>query len=185
MLLMGDEVRRTQRGNDNAYCQDNETSWFDWDLCTIHTDILRFEKLLIRMRLAFDSTIEGGRISLEEFLTRAHIEWHGVELGKPDWGRDSHSLAFTLHSFTSSQVHHILINAYWQPFNFELPPLSGDTTANWLRVIDTSLESPNDIVEAAMCSRVLGPKYCVNPRSFVVLQYNYAMVDQTGSSHKP
>ena len=93
MLLMGDEVRRTQHGNNNAYCQDNETSWFDWNLCATNTDLVRFVQQMIRLRLHFDQGIEGGPIPLEEYLSRARIEWHGIELGKPDWSKDSHSLA--------------------------------------------------------------------------------------------
>ena len=122
MLLMGDEVRRTQQGNNNAYCQDNETSWFDWKLCAANAETVRFVRHMIRVRLDFDHGIEGGRLTLEEYLSKARIEWHGVELGKPDWGNASHSLAFTMHSFASSQVRYIAINAYWKPLEFELPP---------------------------------------------------------------
>jgi glycogen operon protein len=90
MLLMGDEVRRTQRGNNNAYCLDNEVSWFDWDLCKKNADILRFVKELIRLRLHFDQGTAGDAIALEDYLSNAHIEWHGTLLDKPDWGSDSH-----------------------------------------------------------------------------------------------
>ncbi len=62
MLLMGDEVRRTQGGNNNAYCQDNEISWFDWTLLERHADIHRFVRTLIRYRLS-PSTARGKRTS--------------------------------------------------------------------------------------------------------------------------
>ncbi|MEO7028151.1 MAG: glycogen debranching enzyme, partial [Acidobacteriaceae bacterium] len=172
MLLMGDEARRTQQGNNNAYCQDNETSWFDWNLCVVNADVLRFVQRMIRVRLDFDEGIRG-RITLEEYLGKARIEWHGVELGKPDWGSDSHSVAFTLHSFSSSQVRYIAINAYWKPLEFELPPVSDSPKGGWVRLIDTSLPSPNDIVEGTQGVHVEGLKYLVSARSVIMLHYNF------------
>jgi isoamylase len=183
MLLMGDEVRRTQLGNNNAYCQDNETSWFDWSLCAANADVLRFVQQMIRVRLDFDKGTGGGRISLEEYLDKASIEWHGVELGKPDWGNDSHSIAFTLHSFSSSQVRYIAINAYCEPLEFELPPVTGSPCTGWLRLIDTSLPCPNDIVEEAGGMPVATAKYVVNARSIIMLHYDYAIETQAATHH--
>lgn len=174
MLLMGDEVRRTQQGNNNAYCQDNQTSWFDWDLCATNKEIFRFVQHMIRVRLRFDEEGESGHVSLEEYLNRAHIEWHGVELGKPDWGLDSHSLAFTLQNPAISQVRYIAINAYWKRLEFALPPVAGNPGARWLRLMDTSLPSPNDIVADGEGVPIDGAKYLVNPRSIIMLQYKYA-----------
>ncbi len=95
MLLMGDEVRRTQRGNNNAYCQDNEISWFDWTLLERHADIHRFVKLLTAFRQRRDVVTEDRPLTLNELLDRARIEWHGVTLNQPDWSEHSHALAFT------------------------------------------------------------------------------------------
>jgi isoamylase len=181
MLLMGDEVRRTQQGNNNAYCLDNETSWFDWNLCTANTEILRFAQRMITVRLDFDHGIEGRRITLEEYLSKARIEWHGIELGKPDWNNDSHSIAFTLHSIASSQVRYIAINAYWKPLEFALPPATLRSNAGWLRIIDTSLPSPEDILACANGVPVATSRYVVNPRSIVMLHYDY---EQRGSRHR-
>ncbi len=182
MLLMGDEVRRTQQGNNNAYCQDNETSWFDWSLCAANADMLRFVQHMIRVRLDFDRGIGSGRITLEEYLSNARIEWHGVELGKPDWGNDSHSVAFTLHSFASSHVRYIAINAYWKPLEFELPPVTGSPNGGWLRLIDTSPSSPNDILEETQGIRVDGSKYLVSARSVIMLHYDYASGASAGAA---
>ena len=85
MILMGDEVRRTQYGNNNAYCQDNETSWFDWTLVTRHADVHRFLKLLIERRVLRDLYPEGHPVSLNRLLATANKTWHGVKLGQPDW----------------------------------------------------------------------------------------------------
>jgi glycogen operon protein len=174
MLLMGDEVRRTQLGNNNAYCQDNETSWFDWSLCAANADLLRFVRLLIRTHLQFDQATAGSQITLEDYLSKARIEWHGVEIGKPDWGESSHSLALSLHNFAATQLRYIAINAYWKPLEFTIPPVAGGPNGGWLRMIDTFLTSPDDILEGAMGLRVNGSKYHVNPRSIVMLHYDHA-----------
>ena len=80
MLLMGDEVRRTQRGNNNAYCQDNEISWFDWTLLERHRDLHRFVKTLIRQRLVLGNELGVQGLSLNEILREAEIQLHGVRL---------------------------------------------------------------------------------------------------------
>jgi isoamylase len=173
MLLMGDENRRTQQGNNNAYCQNNETSWFDWNLCVTNAELVRFVQQMIRIRLAFDQG-KGGAISLEEYLSKACIEWHGVDLGKPDWGTDSHSLAVALHSIVSTRMRYLLINAYWKPLAFQLPSVDGSQGRGWVRLIDTSRLSPDDIVEGSTSEPVDGSKYLVGPRSLVLLHYDYA-----------
>jgi glycogen operon protein len=83
MLLMGDEVRRTQKGN-NAYCQDGDISWLDWGLLKGHADIHRFAKLLNEFRQRRDLVAHGRGLSLNQLLRRVHIEWHGVARGQPD-----------------------------------------------------------------------------------------------------
>jgi glycogen operon protein len=169
MLLMGDEVCRTQLGNNNAYCQNNETSWFDWSLCQTKADVLRFVRQMIHLRLHFDQKGQSGQTTLEDYLSKSRIEWHGVEIGKPDWGRSSHSLALSLHNLAGTQVRYIAINAYWEPLQFALPPVADGANGGWLRFMDTSLPSPGDIAEGVKGSRVGGPSYRVNPRSIIML----------------
>ena len=96
MMLMGDEVRRTQFGNNNAYCQDNETSWFDWTLLKKHADVHRFVTLLNARRRLRNTEIERQRISLNRLLRGANLTWHGVKVGQPDWSMSSHSVALTV-----------------------------------------------------------------------------------------
>ena len=80
---MGDEVRRTQRGNNNAYCQDNEISWFDWDLLERHADVHRFVRLLIAARLMRDMAADDPGLTLNQLLGQARIEWHGANWDSP------------------------------------------------------------------------------------------------------
>jgi len=174
MLLMGDEIRRTQRGNNNAYCQNNEMSWMDWGLCDLNAGILRFVQQMNRARLHFNAGREAGDPSLEEFLTKARIQWHGVELGKPDWSSESHSLALTLQNTTLNHVRYVAINSYWKSLEFALPPVVGDSSTGWLRLMDTSLASPVDFVTEKEGILVSGSKYIVNPRSIIMLHYDNA-----------
>ena len=146
MILMGDEVRRTQQGNNNAYCQDNEMSWFDWSLIAEHPDVHRFVRLLCAQRLFEDTEPERQRLSLTQVLRSAKRAWHGVKLGRPDWADSSHSLAFSAETQHDQLLVHVILNAYWEPLDFELAPLSGSDPL-WRRWVDTSLESPDDIVE--------------------------------------
>jgi glycogen operon protein len=169
MLLMGDEVCRTQLGNNNAYCQNNETSWFDWSLCQINADFLRFVRQMIHLRLHFDQKGKSGLTTLEDYLSKSRIEWHGVEIGKPDWGSSSHSLALSLHNLAGTQMRYIAINAYWEPLQFALPPLAAGANGGWVRFMDTSLPTPGDIVEGEKGARVNGSSYRVNPRSIILL----------------
>ncbi|MDX1614545.1 MAG: glycogen debranching protein GlgX [Candidatus Promineifilaceae bacterium] len=170
MILMGDEARRTQLGNNNPYCQDNEISWFDWGLLDKHADIHRFVKRLIRFRLQMDVLRADPEMSLSEFLRRAKIQWHGTALFQPDWGPDSHALAMTIHCMRGLCMFHIMINAFWEPLEFELPPLPADATdEGWRRIIDTFLPAPQDVLDAEDAPEVTRPTYKVHPRSIVVL----------------
>ena len=170
MLLMGDEVRRTQQGNNNAYCLDNDVSWFDWALCRANAEIFRFVKELIALRLHFDQGISGNPIPLEDYINNAEIQWHGTALDKPDWGSDSHSIAVTLHNHALNNVRYIAINSYWNALDFALPSLP-ESSSRWIRMIDTSLDTPNDIVHAEEGTDVAGSSYTVNPHSIVMLHF--------------
>ena len=172
MLLMGDEVRRTQRGNNNAYCQDNETSWFDWTLLTKHADILRFVTLLNARRVLRDAEPERHRVSLNQLLRGVNLVWHGVKLNQPDWSEHSHSIAFTAELRQERLLFHVILNAYWQPLDFELPRLDSAGENPWRRWIDTALDSPHDILEWAKAEPLHGYNYRAESRSVVML-YGY------------
>jgi glycogen operon protein len=167
MLSMGDEVRRTQRGNNNAYCQDNKTSWFDWRLLSTYADVHRFVKLLLSRRVMRNLTQEHQRVTLNEFLAKTEHAWHGIRLGEPDWSPNSHSLAFSAGLPDSGLSLHLILNAYWEPLEFELPMLPGGEL--WSRWIDTYLEPPDEIVEWNKALQISGALYRAAARSVVVL----------------
>ncbi len=166
MIAMGDEVRRSQLGNNNAYCQDNETSWFDWSLVEKHSDVHRFLRLLIERRRLRSPDAEEHHLSLNQLLARALKTWHGVKIGQPDWSSSSHSIAFSAHLPHENVITHMLFNAYWEPLEFELPD---GTPGPWKRWIDTALDPPNDIVDWGDAPVVSGSRYVAGPRSIVSL----------------
>jgi glycogen operon protein len=140
---MGDEMRRTQAGNNNAYCRDDASNWLDWTLLERHADVHRFVKLLNVRRVRRDDTAEQQRISLTEMLERATLSWHGVKCRQPDWGPHSHALALDADMRREGLAFYLIMNAFWEPLDFELPAAAASEP--WRRWIDTSLPSPEDI----------------------------------------
>jgi glycogen operon protein len=169
MILMGDEVRRTQFGNNNAYCQDNETSWFNWGLVDTHADVHRFVTLLNARRRLRNTEIERQRISLNRLLRGTNLQWHGVKVGQPDWRTSSHSIALTVEMPDERSTVHLIANAYWEALDFELPLVDRTGENLWRRWIDTALESPNDIVPWNTAASVPGYAYRAAAHSVVVL----------------
>jgi len=172
MLQMGDEMRRSQRGNNNAFCQDNEVSWLDWSLLDRHPDLYRFAQKLIvhRLRWMESGSQATSELSLNELLRSAEIDWHGVRLGSPDWANSSHSIAFTLRSGRHRLPLwlHVMFNAYWEALDFDLPSAPA-AAVGWRRWIDTSLVSPEDITDPTTAPPVPGTQYRLAPRSMVAL----------------
>jgi len=171
MILMGDEVRHTQGGNNNAYCQDNETSWVNWTLLEKHADVHRFVKLLTARRLLRRTEHELERVSLNRLIREANKAWHGVRLNQPDWSDYSHSVALTTEIRRAKLLFHLILNAYWEPLDFELPPAFNDDANPWRLWIDTARETPNDIVPWEEAPAFRGLTYRAEARSVVVL-YN-------------
>ena len=169
MLLMGDEMRRSQRGNNNAYCQDNETSWLDWRLLERHADLHRFVKGLIRLRFLRESVRSDLHLTLAELMAQAQVHLHGVRLGAPDTALDSHSLAITASGLAGDLLMHFALNAWWHPLDFDLPALPEWADDGWRRVIDTARDSPADLCEPDRAEPVSGATHRVQPRSAVVL----------------
>jgi isoamylase len=172
MISMGDELRRSQSGNNNAYCHDNELSWFDWDAVQQHAAMLRFVRELVRFHNQLDSLHVTHYLPVGGHPSEPFVSFHGVESGRPDWSHDSRSLAFSLcHPLTGEQIYAIF-NAYWEPLKFQLPRLPAGQ--EWRRVIDTALPSPQDICERGAAVSVKGHYYAAQSRSCVVLQAHAA-----------
>jgi len=169
MILMGDEVRHSQGGNNNAYCQDNETSWLDWTLLKKHADVHRFVKLLNTRRLLRGTGHERERMTLNRLIAQANKTWHGARLNQPDWSDQSRSIAFTVELRQEKLLLHLILNAYWEPLDFELPPVADTGASPWRRWIDTAQVSPDDIVPWEQAPTVPGLTCRVEARSVVTL----------------
>src|SRR5262245_59501976 len=166
MMLMGDEVRRTQHGNNNAYCHDNELNWFDWSLVAKHADVHRFVTLLNERRMLRPVEYERQGMTLVQLIQQANKSWHGVKLGQPDWSPTSHSVALNAEIKHEGFVGHFILNAYWEPFEFELPMNHG---SSWHRWIEPGLDSPDDIVPWRKAPAISGATYRALSRSVIVL----------------
>jgi isoamylase len=173
MILAGDELGRTQQGNNNAYCQDNEISWIDWRLQRENADLVRFFGHLIAFRRRHPLL---RATTFEMLAGKGHgsIAWHGVRLGEPDWSSNSRSLAMHLSgvseagvSETSNEEHiYFIANSHWEAHTFELP----DTGIEWLRFVDTSQSPPDDITDVGAETPSPDQRhYVAGPRSTVVL----------------
>jgi glycogen operon protein len=168
MIVAGDEVRRTQRGNNNAYCQDNEISWFDWTLPERHADLLRFWRLIIDHRKRY-TAVHRARFFTGAVNERglADLSWHGTKLFRPGWDSpDARVLALTLGGFDGEGDLHVMMNMHWEPLSFEVPEVAG---RRWHRLVDTGRPSPEDVAEPGREVPVDGAEYPVGDRSIVVL----------------
>lgn len=173
MLLGGDEFRRSQHGNNNAYAQDNDISWFDWSSMRRHEDVFRFTKLLIEFRKAHPSLrrrkyllgVDAPANADPEGFTR--IEWHGVRIGQADFSQSSRVLAFTLTEAVDDVAIHVMMNFHHASLHFELPPPPPGRT--WRRAIDTYEVTPNDIVEVEQERPYFGTTYQVQDRAISVM----------------
>ena len=162
MLLGGDEFRRTQGGNNNAYCQDNETSWHDWGLRERHGDIFGFARGMIAFRRAHPV------LRKEQFYTDAEVHWFGPRGGLPDWADPNQRQLGCAIDEDERHALCLMFNAGDDAVEFELPPVSPG--AGWSRVADTSREPPNDLIAAGEESRCEDQHtYRLSPRSSVIL----------------
>jgi len=167
MIYMGDELLRTQGGNNNAYCQDNEISWFDWGLLQRNGDLFRFVKLLIHSRLLRDISKPEFSMTLNMLMQTAEVRWHGVRMNQPDWSDQSHSISFTIRSLSGQLESHFIINTFCETLCFELPEL--ESGRKWKRWIDTSLVSPNDIQYWSQAPFIDAKEYQVEAYTIVAL----------------
>ena len=162
MLLSGDEFRRTQGGNNNAYCQDNETSWHDWRYQKQHRDIVRFTRGMIAFRRAHPI------LSKEKFYTDAEIHWFGPQGGLPKWADPKEKQFACLIHEDGQRALCLMFNAGADAVDFRLPPLLPG--ARWHLAVDTSREAPHELFAAGKEPLWEDPQsYHLSPRSSVIL----------------
>jgi glycogen operon protein len=176
MLLGGDEFRRTQRGNNNAYCQDNEISWVNWRLREQNEDLVRFTREMIRFRKShpilrrgefFTGSPHGG-------IDEPDLTWYGPDRGTSLWGADCHSIAMLINGRYAGLSNggndddiFCIFNASWKTVTFTLP--EAPSGGSWRRAVDTSRESPDDISGAEEEPVPCDGSFTAAPRSVAVL----------------
>jgi glycogen operon protein len=179
MILAGDEFGRTQQGNNNAYCQDNDISWINWRFAEKHADLLRFFRKVIALRTRHPAFRRSG------FLTGkntnggrfADITWHGLELNEPDWSGGARVLAFMLDGTElapEDQVgtnerdddFFVMMNGDQTKHAFYLPPTREGTT--WIRIVDTGKASPEDILDEDKGEPLPHGKYHLQPSAIAL-----------------
>ncbi|HEY1405038.1 MAG TPA: glycogen debranching enzyme, partial [Spirochaetota bacterium] len=176
MLLAGDEFRRTQRGNNNAYCQDNEIAWLDWSFEQKNDEILRFTRMMIEFRkqhsiLRRSRFLKGQK---ENYFSVPDITWHGAEPFNPDWSDDSQLIACLLAGeFARIERNanegdlYIAFNA--SLFNRTITLPESPSGAPWRMVVDTANPSPSDIVADSDAVALPSARYYVKRQSVLVL----------------
>jgi isoamylase len=162
MLHGGDEFRRTQQGNNNAYCHDNEISWYDWSFLDKHREIYRFARGMIAFRRAHSV------LRKEAFYTEADLKWFNFNGSAPNW-RDpqQRSLACLVFSQGEGDLY-LMFNASTNPVTFTLPQITNGRS--WCLAVDTSRPVPDDIADAGKEAPLAAQgAYQAAPRSSVIL----------------
>jgi isoamylase len=162
MVLGGDEFRRTQRGNNNAYCQDNEISWYNWTLIDEHKEIYRFVRGMIDFRR------KHPVLRQEAFYTADEIHWHSSRGTLPDWFDPQEKCLACMILWQAEPHLYLMFNASTEEVSFTLPALPD--LRHWYLAVDTSLPTPHDLVETG-AEIALGDlsTYRVGPRSSAIL----------------
>jgi len=161
MLLAGDEMLRTQGGNNNAYCQDNELSWLDWSLTPGQRQMLRFTREMIALRKRHPS------LRRPRFLEPDEIRWYGETLKVPRWDdKEARVLCFTLLGVSPDEPElHVMINMAGTQRVLPLPAVLPRT---WRRIADTTMAAPDDVVPAGV--PLLGLQYRLPPHGIAIFE---------------
>ena len=173
MILMGDEICKTQYGNNNAYCQDNHKNWIDWRRKEKFNDIYNFFIKMIDFRKKHHSLRRAHFFTGRDFTGNgiADVTWHGVKPYNPDFNETSHSLAFLISGEDFSEEYkekdndiYVILNSYHEPLTFEIPEIKGK---KWYRVVDTFNDAENDFLDNPILLK--DSKYIVKEKSSIIL----------------
>jgi isoamylase len=172
MILMGDEVGRTQRGNNNTYCHDSEVTWMDWTLLQQNAELLRFVRNLLMFRKTHAAFRTGTFFRHADYrgVGSPDISFHGTTPFSPDTSQSSRYIAWMLCGAYAHPAHediYIAVNSHWNSLPVRVPQSSNRTP--WKVVVNTSMPSPEDIHDACSGPTIRGSDVIVGARSVMVL----------------
>lgn len=172
MFVAGDEFGRTQDGNNNAYCQDNEISWLDWRLAEKNSGLLRFFQGLVDLRKKHAGLRRSDFFPDTDRPADREISWQAARPGVQDWSPASRILAFQLHGSRTAgrrdDDFFVMLNGQHRKAQTFLVP-TPDKNRTWLKIIDTAARPPRDLVTADEAEPVKKTKITVAPMGAVVL----------------
>ena len=164
MILGGDEVWRTQQGNNNGFCQDSEISWVNWTETAESREMLDFCRNMMALRKKYNAlrqTVFADPLTCR--IKTDNLRFHGIQLEKPDWKSWSHSFAFELMDGSDAPRFYVAMNAWKEPLTFELPHRV------WHSVVDTAKPAGQDFIDPEHAAVLHANKIVVAPDSVVVL----------------
>jgi len=171
MLLAGDEVLRSQRGNNNTYCQNNELAWFDWNLCQSNADMLRFVQQMIALRKRHPALMRRRFLTGQPIGQRGlpDISWYRIDGKPPDWNNEqSRTLGFTLAAVDAGEADlHVIMNMSGEPMKTALPGIAG---RRWQLAVDTARHAPNDIIPPPQQEPLRRDTVTIAPHSVMVFE---------------
>ncbi|NJK39748.1 MAG: glycogen debranching protein GlgX [Oscillatoriales cyanobacterium RM2_1_1] len=176
MLLMGDEVGRSQQGNNNTYCHDSDLNWLNWELLESNRDLFRFVKQAIAFRNTHPVLRSPSHLRNQDYIGSgyADITWHGIQAWNADWSTESRTLALMLcgkhaHAGTLRDDYlYVALNSHWHSHNFELPQLPDGQ--QWHVFANTGCAPPQDSWEPGTEPRLADQsQFLVGDRSVVIL----------------
>jgi glycogen operon protein len=171
MVLMGDEAGRTQKGNNNTYCQDNDLSWFDWGLVEQNADLVRFARNMTAFRSAHPVLRQPGHLTHTDRSGQGYrdLSWHGTRPWAPDWSDSSRTFAFMLSGgHLGDNFIYVAANSHWQALEFGLPDLPPGLA--WHVAVNTSMPTPEDIAAPGQEPALGGQRgFLVGAYSVIVL----------------
>jgi len=171
MILAGDEFLHSQNGNNNGYCQDNELTWINWDMANQNSDMLRFVQQMINLRKRHSSLMRRHFLTGEQVKGRDinDISWHGAKLDTPLWDDpEAQILAFTLAGGKEDEPDlHVVINMSMTESAIELPEIS---KKEWCLSVDTSQNSPHDIIRRPNQVPILEKTFLIAEKSVAVFE---------------
>jgi len=176
LILMGDEMGRSQQGNNNAYCHDSDLNWLNWDLLEKHAGLHRYVRHMIRFRQSHPALRNKGHYRNIDYMNTGcpDISFHGTRAWEADWSPSSLVFSFMLdgghakNGDAADDMIYVAMNMYWDALPFELPRLPEDK--KWHVAVNTDMPSPLDFHPLSKEAEVADQSaFTVGPRSVIIL----------------